>query len=201
MKRTILAFALFIGISASTHATTLTITPDKSIYAVGETISLSVLGDPQGAEDGSIYGKVLFDASVAGYIGSSQDTLTTFGIPWLLGKLSGGPGFAEAFNQLFSGNPFPVDGPLSANVVLVATAPGTLSYSWDTAVDKLRFFGLTSAPGGSVTIVPEPSSALPVASGFFAIALQRKRRRVEALASFAHHLGRDHVQPVGSQIE
>jgi hypothetical protein len=74
------------------------------------------------------------------------------------------------------------DGPPSASVTLLATAPGILDYSWQTDGDlglRLDFFGLTDAPGDSVLIVPELSTGALLGLGVLAIAIgQRWIRRV-----------------------
>jgi len=178
MKRTTFAFVLLLVMSSAAQTATLTITSDKQVYQVGEQIVLNVLGDAVGAQDGNIFGRILFDAGLAQHIGTNQEPLTSFSgfVTWLIGPIDGGPGFGDAFSQLISQSPHPVDGPLVASVTLLATAPGTLNYSWETSGSfELRFFGLTDAPGGSVTIVPEPSTGALVALGLVAICARRER--------------------------
>jgi hypothetical protein len=168
-------------LTSAASATTLTVTPDKSTYLVGETITLSVFGDPEGTQTNVILGRLLFPAELASYADSSQEPLTSFGggLSWFQGTLVGGSGFAYAFYQIGDQSALPVDGPLMASVTLLATAPGSLDYRWESAVggDQLRFFGLTTAPGGSVTIVPEPATGLLVAFGLVATALAVRRGR------------------------
>ena len=166
-------------VAGSASAVTLTITPDKSTYLVGETITLNVFGDPEGAQDLSIFGRLLIADEFADYVESSQERLTSFGgaLLWSLGVLGGGPGFADAFSQIGGHSAIPVDEPLTASVTLLARARGILDYAWETSGDaQLDFFGLTSAPGGSVTIVPEPATGLLVALGLVAASRVRCRR-------------------------
>ena len=180
MKRIAFVLVLFVAIPSVAQTVTLTITPDKQTYQVGETITLTVLGDPEGAQAGIVFGRILFDASLANYTSSHQETLVTFGVPWALMPLTGGVGFGDAFAQFISGNDFPVDEPLSATMTLVATAPGTLTFAWETGGPDpnfhLDFFGLTSAPGGSVTIVPEPVTGALVVLGLVVTSLTRRRK-------------------------
>ena len=176
------ASLLSLLLGGSAGAATLTITPDKSTYLVGETITLSVLGDAEGTSDNGIFGRLLFDGGLASYVDSVQIVLTsaTGGLPWFAGALFGGDGFAEAFNQASFGTPRVPDGPLMATVTLLATAEGTLSYEWQTeGSGELRFdfFGLTNAPGGSVTIIPEPATGLLLALGLLGLGVGRSTSR------------------------
>lgn len=178
MKRSAFVLVLFIAAASAAQTATLTITPDKPVYQVGEEIVLNVFGDSGGAQASIVVGRILFDAGLADYVTSHQDALTSIGgqLTWFLSPLEGGDGFGDAFEQSPSVNPFPVDGPLTASVTLVATAPGTLAFSWATdGLLPLDFFGLTNAPGGSVTIVPEPSTGVLVVLGLMATGLTRGR--------------------------
>jgi hypothetical protein len=173
MMRIAIVLVVFVPIPSATRALTLTIMPDKQTYQVAEQIVLNIFGDAEGAQTDIVLGRILFDAGLADYVGSHQEALTSFGgAPWILEALVGGAGFGDAFAQFISVNPFPVDGPLMARVTLLATAPGTLAFSWATSGPRpLDFFGLTNAPGGSVTIVPEPSTGALLVFGLVATRL------------------------------
>ena len=177
MKRSAFVLVLLVAAASAAQTATLTITPDKQVYQVGEQIVLNVFGDSEGAQASIVVGRILFDSGLADYAGSHQDALTSFGgLTWGLEPLVGGVGFGDAFAQFVSLNPFPVDGPLTASVTLVATAPGTLAFSWATSGPRtLDFFGITNAPGGSVTVVPEPFTGALVMLGLVATSLARRR--------------------------
>ena len=167
-------------LASGAQAVTLTITPDKATYSVGETITLSVFGDAEGAAEISIFGRMLFEPNFAVYIASAQETLTSFGgfVPWTPIALTGGNGFADAFGQLAGQSTLIPDGPLTASVTLNAISPGTISFSWETGgIYALDFFGLTNAPGGSVTVVPEPSTAPLIALGLLILTAAERRRQ------------------------
>jgi hypothetical protein len=180
MKRSRIAIPIFLTIASAADAATLTITPDKQVYQVGEQITLNVLGDSEGGTDNAILGRILFDPSLATYVSSTQVPLTSFGggLIWILGVLVGGAGFGDAFNQI-AGEPERADAPLKAVVIISATAPGTLTYTWQPGGPLggpygLDFFELTSAPGGSVTIVPEPGTGLLLVLGLLGLPFVRR---------------------------
>jgi len=143
MRKRVLSSLAALTLGSSASAATLTITPDQVVYHVGDTITLTVSGDAEGASAYSIYGRMLFDADRADYVASHQERLTSRGSPWLIFQLTGGNGFGEAFSQGTEIQESP-DGPLSASVTLLATAPGILHYSWLTDGDpdfRLRSSG------------------------------------------------------------
>jgi hypothetical protein len=65
-----------------------------------------------------------------------------------------------------------------STVILSAQAVGVVNASWHTAADpaQLNFFGLTSAPGTSFTIAPEPSTSVLLGVGLLGVAGWRRAR-------------------------
>jgi hypothetical protein len=104
---------------------------------------------------------------------------------WQKGTLNafdnGGTGsFSDAFNQaagIIEVTATNLPGTLST-VTLLAKALGVVNVSWDSSggPDTLGFFGLTSAPGTSFTIVPEPSTGLLVIAGLLGLGLRNRVR-------------------------
>ena len=162
MKRVHLwAASLLLAAATASHAATLTMTPDQQVYQVGDLITLHILGDAEGTAARGIQGRLLFDPALANYVDSSQIPLQSEDGTWNDLSLGGGAGFANAFNQMTVpfGLPLVPTNLLEATVILEATNAGVLEIAWATEGSfALGFFGLTDAPGTSVTIVPEPST-------------------------------------------
>lgn len=185
MKRTLFVAAIAIGLATTARAATLTVDSDKSTYTVGETVTLTVTGNPGGAQAISIFGRLEYSPLLTSTVGSTQTRHTWGGGAHaaILGTLSFGDGFVDVFNQIidFGETPRAVDQVQIATVTLIADAEGTVDVFWSTVfVVSLDFFGLVSqpAPATSFTIVPEPTSAL-LRAGCFAVlvAIRWGRRR------------------------
>jgi hypothetical protein len=187
MRPILVLSALLIAASAA-NAATLTVTPDKTSYAVGETITLSIVGDAEGATAIGVQGYLLFDKTLAGFSSMSQQALTSSGgaTTWLVGgalrSSQSLPQFRPGclvFNQVhpFEGVLVTPDNPLIATLQLQALAPGSLDLSWETDVRSglhLMFFGLSDAPGASVLIhTPEAGTAALLALGLVQLASLR----------------------------
>lgn len=178
MRCLLTAVMVNLAAASSAFAATLSITPDAMTYQVGDTITLSVFGDPMGETAVVLYGPLTFDGALASHLSSSQTGVPTdFGNTFITFPLDGGPGFAEAFEQVApDGSGSPGLGPLVATVLLEATGVGTLAVSWLTGLNQLQFFGLTDAPGTVVEIVPEPTSGLLLGLGLSLVCLTKCRR-------------------------
>lgn len=165
----------FFGLTSATGAAfdildqpvgPLTIVPSKTSVTVGETFTLTVMGDDQGATAYGIYGRLKYDAALTQTVSVSQTRLQGASGAWNTGFLAIGDGFATAFDQIsnnFSEGDTALNLPgVLSTVTLVAEAPGFVSVGWATETTDpayaLDFFGRTSAPGTGVNIVAAPPS-------------------------------------------
>src|SRR5687767_10209661 len=100
--------ALIAGFSTVSSATTLSVSPDKLTYLVGETITLSIDGDAQGASAAAIYGRLQYNG---GLVDNGTRSQKLIGSGWVKGSLEAtdtnafGPTTAssEAFDQVSFG--------------------------------------------------------------------------------------------------
>ena len=192
----LLVLIAWVGLVATADAATLSISPDKTTYLVGERITLRVIGDDEGAVSDRIFGRLELDGSLVDLGGPGQTRLIGASEPWNLlilrvgedieildpdGQPVGGPSEAvvDAFHQrsaIAEDTATNLPGVLSI-VTLSAQAAGIVDVNWHIANDfnQLDFFGLTSAPGTSFTIVPEPHTAALFGLGLLGIAVRRRR--------------------------
>jgi hypothetical protein len=169
------ALSVVVGFAVAARAATLTVSTTKTTYSIGETVTVDVTGDSQGVSDSSIDGILTYSAALTDTPAIPvQSLLLSGGIPWVPGV----PGFSDGSAEMFVQSrltPATVSNQLTASVVLLATGLGTVDLAW---LGGLDFFGLTSAPGASFTVVstPEPGTALLVGTGLTALAGIGRRR-------------------------
>jgi hypothetical protein len=178
------AFVLVI-LGSSAGATTLTVVSDKPTYLVGETITLTITGDTEGAADFAILGQLTYEAASTSTVASTQTQHTSSVTgPWMLGALPIGDGFATVFNQVvdFSSISRTVHELQIATATLTADAPGTVHVLWSSNPGfELDFFGLDlgnlpSLQATSFEIVPEPALGALLALSLVAVASSVRRR-------------------------
>ena len=187
MKRFALSLSVaVVALASAAHAVSVAIAPDKPVYLVGETVTLTVTVDARGSGFATVVGGTFqYDPSILLGGSMTQTALTAFGGGplWILppaSVLPCGGGTCFGFGQVAREPGAPADqGPDFAisTIVFTAGAIGTTDILWDTVgPTALTFFGLTNAPGTSVQVVPEPGTAALLALGLCALRGLRLRR-------------------------
>jgi hypothetical protein len=197
MKRTLtslvaVAFVAAVAVSASASTNvTLSVVGPTTVPA-GAVITLQAIVTSDGGElDNTIFGAVndpVGQATIAVGVPNNV-SLSTVGLAlpgWSAGSALCTTAFCTAFSQINS------IGPTAAGVTnlvigtLVATlnaglANGTVvTFNWRTtpSTQRLDWYGITNAPGASVTIgvIPEPTTAALIGFGLFGLAFAGRRR-------------------------
>jgi len=179
MKR--ILFALVLALAAPAGASTIVAAAGQPFYLVGDVITVSFIGDPEGSGISSCEATVAFDEALAEGLTFHQEPFTTNGNPWIRfrSEVGGGiypGGFIDIFNQestLYDQGIGP-DGPTTSVITLRAVAPGELVLRLTDASDpparRTSFFGDITYEPLHIVIVPEPGTAMLLALGLVAMA-------------------------------
>lgn len=190
MRRSLLCAAALLLLAPSlARAATLTVTADKATYTIGETITLSVVGDAEGESDLVMTGNLEYDPTLVTVIDNvtEEHPLTgqeAFGSQWnrlaATGECFFGLPALENICKPFDyvtttlpTNPQSLanDPILFATLTFSADAVGTANFDW---ADTLFFSIEGPQTGTSVLITPEPSSIALVALGLLAMGARQR---------------------------
>ena len=183
----LLATSTVAALASVSNAATLMVEANQGgTYAPGDTVTLTVTGDSQGASTTGIFGRLLFDNPNIGNLAATTATQTTLlalgTIPWLVGTSTCNASTCDMFNQVgaFGATPAPASNLLVSTVSFIAGNAGTTAnVSWETDPGTgfaLDFFGITNSPGLTLTIIPEPTTAALLGLGLFGLAAAGRRR-------------------------
>ena len=184
--------ACVLGMSLSAQAAlvdaTFTCSPSCSV-PVSSTITLTTIGDPGidpvtmlPATADLIFGRLLYDASlVTANSGTTQTKLReTGGAKWTTGPLLIGGNFSDAFNQIKPNelSAIPADSTKKLTSVMTFTmgnTTGVAVFAWDIAGSSF-FNHLTTWTAPTITIVPEPTTAVLMGLGLLGLVVVARRR-------------------------
>jgi opacity protein-like surface antigen len=187
MRRVLFAALCAAALASPAHAATLTIVSDKSAYAFGETITLTITGDAAGATAYGIFGELIYSGAQVDNGTRTQTQLVGQYGKWTTGVLNqfddGINAASYAFSQIsgtYAQTANNLPGTLAIVTLINGSTGGVLNVAWDTTNPnpalRLDFFGLTSAPGTSFYLGPEPGTAGLLGLGLLALGAARRHR-------------------------
>ena len=187
MRKWMLSIGIGVFGLALASAATATVNVNLTTAAVpvhpGDTITLHTYVTADDFEvDPTAYGAVIYPGAAF-----APATQQQFGLPgnWTLAATNcDATPRCIAFSQISEEGPVPIFATdyLIATLtfdVLPGAAAGVYQFNWQTAPASLRldFFGVTNAPGVTVTIVPEPTTAALLCASLLGLALAARRHR------------------------
>jgi hypothetical protein len=176
--------AVVLGMSLGAQAATLTMSTDKATYATSETITLTVIGDSQGAIAIGAFGTVNYNPALVSTGTHTQTAMkTAAGVKWTRGGLLTDLPQPNAFDSFstINGATFAQGSTkkLTATMTFHADASGTAAFDWyvGATAEALDFFGLVAGTGVTVNIIPEPSTAGLMGLGIIGLVVAGRRRK------------------------
>jgi hypothetical protein len=177
---------------ASAHATVSVTLSASGAFTPGSVITLNTFVTANGGEiDNTVFGRITYPGSQVngpldpGPAGTQSQNILP-GAGWIIGSLSCTTATCVAFNQINSTLPQP--DPINVTNFLIAITtftieldelPGSvINFNWAStpSTQRLDFFGLTTSPGVSITVIPEPTTAALLGLGLLGLVVASRRR-------------------------
>ena len=191
MKRTMIhlmsaAFVAALAMSANAATSVNLTTATGNTVAPGGTITLEVRVTANAGEtDNTIFGAITYQDALVNHPTPAAVMNTPIG--FLSGALTCTTLRCIAFSAVTGGAPVAMDASQNTNFLIstvtftadpTAAIGSVLTFNWQStpSTQGLDFFGTTSSPGVTVTVVPEPTTAALLALGILGLGFAGRRR-------------------------